>query len=84
MNVSLRFLFISPFCSFINRTPDDFNQCDQDNVDQVSTMIALTSKIPYIIVGNLNLPPGKFSSLCCIGKKLTFLNMGFIPQAPCI
>lgn len=42
MNVSLRFHFISPFCSFLNRTPDDFNQCDQDNVDQVSTMIALT------------------------------------------
>lgn len=42
MNVSLRFLLISPFYSFINRSPDDFNQCDQDNVDQVSTMIALT------------------------------------------
>lgn len=40
MNFSWRFVFISPFCSPINRILDDFNQYGQDKVNQVSTVIS--------------------------------------------
>lgn len=60
MNVSLIFLFISPFCSPINRTPDDFNQCDQDNIDQASTVIAFDLENPIHHSREFDPPKGNF------------------------